>query len=141
MNAHAKAHLLAAQILANNLEGVRIGEIIDALHLARTVREIATCVERRYTKNGRTCVAGPRLPGYVAVVHGGRDCDGVETNNEVIYCDATLHAVQAEVDRLYQWADGPVWWRIERPSVALKLTPTWRDRVMEAFEDGHPYSI
>ena len=77
----------------------------------------------------------------VAIVHGGRDCDCVEVSGIVDLVPANWRAVDAFVNRLYEGAEGPIWWHIEKPSAAASVRETHRDRVLEAFEDGHPWSV
>jgi hypothetical protein len=79
--------------------------------------------------------------GQVATVWSGRDCDCVQYECEVRCCEATPQAVEALADRVYEWADGPCGFYIERPSVASQLRYSSRDLAMEAYEDGHPHVI
>lgn len=79
--------------------------------------------------------------GKIALVRSGRDCDGVEYDGNVIIVTATKQAVEAQVEGDLEYADGPMYFRLERPSVARTLKHQSRDRVMEAFENGHAWSI
>jgi hypothetical protein len=77
----------------------------------------------------------------VAIVHGGRDCDGVETNGLVSILPATISHVERWITELFEWSEGPTWWEFETPTKAKKIEQSHRDRVMEAHEDGHAWSI
>jgi hypothetical protein len=79
--------------------------------------------------------------GKIALVRSGRDCDGVEYSGDVSILDANKQCVESRVESDLDYADGPMYFRLEKPSVAKKLQYQSRDRVMEAFEDGHPWSI
>lgn len=77
----------------------------------------------------------------VAIVHGGRDCDGVEVNGLVEILPATITHVEKFLTKIFEWAEGPTWWEFETPSQAEKIERSQRDRVMEAHENGHAWSI
>lgn len=79
--------------------------------------------------------------GKLAVVWSGRDCDCVAYSGSVSIVDANWRAVVAHIDQAYEWADGPCYYGFERPSVAEDIEHESRDLALEAFEDGHPYSI
>lgn len=97
-------------------------------HLAARQREAALV---------RECAEG----GKVAMVSGGRDCDGVAWEGEVSLVDAIPSAIRANKQKVYKWADGPIHIAIMRPSEAKQITPRHRDFGMEAFENGHPHSL
>lgn len=77
----------------------------------------------------------------VAIVFGGIDCDGVRYDNHVSMIDASVEQYQQRISCEQQSAEGPLWYRIEKPSIALKLQSTERDLVLEAFENGHPHTL
>jgi len=77
--------------------------------------------------------------GRVAIISGGRDCDGVESYGEKTVADASVIKVEAILEEMYRWAEGPVWWEIKSPSFESERTT--RDRTLEAFENGHPHCI
>ena len=79
--------------------------------------------------------------GMVALIESGMDCDGVRYAGRVHLVPATWQAVVAREDEIYKWADGPCNLYIERPSVADEVEYQSRDLALEAFEDGHPYSL
>lgn len=79
--------------------------------------------------------------GKIAVIESGRDCDGVAYSGCVTIVDANVEAVQAHIDHQVKWADGPVWFDLERPSAAAAIEYKSRDLTLEAFEDGHSHVI
>lgn len=79
--------------------------------------------------------------GTVAIVYGGRDCDCVQVDNLVRIIPANVmewERFAAEQDRN---AEGPWWAQIAQPSDVRDLVSTERDLALEAFENGHPYTI
>jgi hypothetical protein len=75
---------------------------------------------------------------HVAIWIWERDCDCVEgTRRRLIRPTRAAYDRMAE-SLLYQ-AEGPISWSIHRPSEPFE--PYSRDRVLEAFEDGHPWSV
>lgn len=79
--------------------------------------------------------------GFIAVVSGGRDCDMSEWHGVVRIVHATPDCIKARVLELYDSAEGPVWWNLEKPSVARGIRRTSRDLALEAFEDGHAHCV
>lgn len=79
--------------------------------------------------------------GKVALVSGGRDCDGVAWEGDVSLVDAIPSVIRRNMDQVYRWADGPMHIAIMRPSEAKDIQPRTRDFGMEAFENGHPHSL
>ena len=79
--------------------------------------------------------------GKVAIVFSGIDCDGVHYNNHVSIIDASVEQYQDRITIEHQGADGPLWYRIEKPSIALTLQSDERDLVLEAVENGHPHTL
>ena len=78
---------------------------------------------------------------FVAVVESGMDCDGVQYSGKVRLVPADWRKVEAFVDHASYWADGPCNFAIVSPSAAESITYSSRDRTLEAFENGHPWSI
>lgn len=141
MNALNKAHLLAAQILAHGLENKSIYDIKEGLALLELSKATAFA-EHRYTQYGKTHIsAKAKHPGWVAMVSGGRDCDGVVMNGHVSHVRADITSMLEAVEQLHADAEGPVWYRWAKPSEAAGVEPTSRDLVMEAFEDGHSHCL
>jgi len=79
--------------------------------------------------------------GKIAMVNSGMDCDCSRWENAYSIIPATVEAVDAWVDHFYSNAEGPQSCHVERVSVAKRLQRSSRDLALEAFEDGHPYSI
>lgn len=79
--------------------------------------------------------------GKVAAVEGGRDCDGVSYEGKVHIIDANAAAYQVLCDEVSQWADGPFWFELMKPSEAEAIEYGTRDLMMEAFEDGHAHCL
>ena len=79
--------------------------------------------------------------GRVAVVESGRDCDGVEYWGHVHIIEATIRDFEELYDQTEQYADGPFYFTLMRPSEAREVKAESRDRGMEAFEDGHAHCI
>jgi hypothetical protein len=79
--------------------------------------------------------------GKVAVIESGMDCDGVQYAGVVHTINATPGAYTRLWNRISESADGRFYLSIARPSVAKGIQYRSRDRVMEAYEDGHPHSI
>lgn len=79
--------------------------------------------------------------GQVAIVAGGRDCDGVVYEGHVSLIPASVVAYERHVDRALEWADGPMHFDIELPSVAEHVEPYSRDLGAEAHENGHPHVL
>lgn len=79
--------------------------------------------------------------GSVAVVWSGMDCDCVKYSGEVRIVEASLQAVCAHIDSVYDSADGTCSFTIEKPSSAEKIEYTSRDLAFEAYENDHPHHI
>jgi len=77
--------------------------------------------------------------GQVLVVEDGMDCDGCQYSGRTVLIDATVKAFDAHRDDVAHGADGVFYLSIERPSAKIEYHS--RDRALEAFEDGHPYSL
>lgn len=102
------------------------GSVHDESELAERVK-IAERIAK-YTEDGEVCT-----------VESGRDCDMSE------YCYSTLHTdmtvmkfVRKERD-MYEWADGPCYLGLCRPSERPEGYS--RDLALEAYEDGHPHIV
>lgn len=77
----------------------------------------------------------------VAYVGGGIDCDGCRWDNEVTVLPATLVAVERHIQQRWDDAEGPMWGDIARVSECTELVRESRDLALEAFEDGHPFTL
>jgi hypothetical protein len=78
---------------------------------------------------------------FVAIVESGMDCDCVEYSGKVSIVPADWRAVIKHMDDAEKWADGPISFAIVSPSKARGIEYSSRDRIAEAFEDGHPWSV
>lgn len=86
----------------------------------------------------KACAKGSRR---VWVYETGRDCDGVTYANRPYKIAATVAAYEREIARIGRWADGPFSLHVI-PAHAAKNMRSWsRDNILEAFEDGHAWSI
>lgn len=143
MNAHAKAHLLAAQILAHRAEEADIHDILAGLEVIKLMRTIEECKEATYLRNDgvRIRALARKHPGYVALVESGRDCDGVQYSGIVRYVKATFDSVNDAIADIRYWSDGPCHISIAKPSEVDGIEYTSRDLGMEAFENGHAHCI
>jgi hypothetical protein len=76
--------------------------------------------------------------GVVALVVWQRDCDCCEatTRTEI---EAVPAVIDEAIERLYEDAEGPLQWYIQRMSDPFEYG--FRDRALEAYEDGHPHVI
>jgi hypothetical protein len=77
--------------------------------------------------------------GQILVLESGIDCDGSQYSGRTSLIDSTVEAFDAHYDSVAQWADGVFYLSIERPSLEIEYQS--RDLALEAFEDGHPYSL
>lgn len=74
----------------------------------------------------------------VAVIVWSRDCDCAEgTNRYFIHANAAYY--DWFVDRMLSGAEGPMSFSLANPDAQFR--PSFRDRALEAFENGHPYSV
>lgn len=74
----------------------------------------------------------------VAVIIWERSCDCVEFERQAII-PATVKAYDALVEQTYDSAEGPVSFRIAKP--VRHFEGYHRDRIMEAFENGHSWRV
>ena len=76
--------------------------------------------------------------GVVALCHWSRDCDMCEaTYREEI--EAVPAVIDQRIEELLEGAEGPMQFWVQRMSDPFEST--WRDRALEAYEDGHPHVI
>lgn len=93
----------------------------------------------------RTAINTHRFRGafgkmWVNVYIWSRDCDMCE-GDEVALIPGTLEAYEKTVERMWKDAEGPFSIYPVSREFAKNFKPTSRDRVLEAFEDGHPHCI
>ena len=92
-------------------------------------------------KSNEDSIAKCAENGKVAIVFGGVDCDGVNFDNCVAFIKADIESYDLWISESQRAADGPMWCRLEKPSIAKNLRPLERDLMMEAFENGHPQTL
>jgi hypothetical protein len=79
------------------------------------------------------------VDGKIWVAESGMDCDCVEYTHSAYQIEASIQAYDGEYDRIAEWADGRFNLIIYK---ADDLPEAYsRDLALEAFENGHPYSI
>lgn len=78
--------------------------------------------------------------GTVAVYVWGRDCDLCESDS-ITNIPANLKAYEKFEQDQYDMAEGPTVVHPVSPEEADKFRPSFRDRILEAYEDGHPHHI
>ena len=74
--------------------------------------------------------------GHIRVIVWQRDCDHCEGYHTYVVPVASL---EARIRSDFAYAEGPMHHTLARPSQVPDL-PQSRDRILEAFEDGHPWS-
>ena len=84
---------------------------------------------QRFAENGRV---------VLEVWQMDCDCSSWTSYGE---CLASAIAVEAEMDKVYQYAEGPVRFTLIKPSDRPDQPPEPRDHALEAFEDGHPHVV
>lgn len=79
--------------------------------------------------------------GMIGIVESGRDCDCVDYVHPCEAIPATIYAYNKLEREKGQWADGPFQLQITTPKEADATPWESHDRVLEAFEDGHPHHV
>jgi hypothetical protein len=127
------------------------------LHIAHLIRwehyeEAHAATQRRFSLHDRISECSEYLwlthgsglgygDNFVAIVESGMDCDCVQYSGKVSLVRADWRAVQEHIDHASKWADGPISFGIMPPSEAQSVRYWSRDRVAEAHENGHPWSV
>ena len=78
--------------------------------------------------------------GMVAIAQWGRDCDMAEGTSAYLI-PANIRAYLDHEQGMYENAEGPCSQWVLSPQEYAEFTPSFRDRALEAFEDGHPHVI
>ena len=86
-------------------------------------------------------IAAKSEGGKVAIVHGFMDCDGGRVDNLVTILPATVVAVEAFRNKSLEYAEGPVWMNLDKPSDTEEIETSRRDLAAEAHENGHPHVL
>lgn len=79
--------------------------------------------------------------GKVGLVESGRDCDSVDYVHPAGTIEPTLLAYFTRERHMREWADGPCHLSIVTPEDEEKTPWESHDRVLEAFENGHPHVV
>ena len=77
--------------------------------------------------------------GKVSFNESGMDCDCVRGESSRVIDAAPLRAIEARIDDVYAWAEGPTSVWIDTPDDGIESSS--RDLIMEAFENGHPHYV
>ncbi len=143
--AHVARRLIRRRLVAFSDEGKRqwqgdgafrfVGRILKRDELKRGGDRLAAQAD--FAKR----IADHAEGGKVAIVHGGRDCDGVESHGLVHILPATVVHADRFLNEIHEWAEGPTWWNLEKPSIAEGVESSSRDLTLEAFENGHPHVL
>ena len=79
--------------------------------------------------------------GNIALVMSGMDCDGVSYSGKVRIVPANWRDVDAAIADEESWADGPKYYDIMKPSEAEVIEYHSLALTLEAFEDGHLFTL
>lgn len=79
--------------------------------------------------------------GEVAIVENGMDCDCVQYFDRVTITTADVRAVEGHIAERLAWAEGPMNFRLMKPSEARGLVAGSRDLTSEAYENGHQHVV
>jgi len=77
---------------------------------------------------------------YIVEV-SGMDCDGVQYSGHLMTGPLSFYQFQKDLEKAYYDAEGPIHFRMVTPYEAVSIIPYSRDRMMEAYEDGHPSTL
>ena len=78
--------------------------------------------------------------GKIALLFDSIDCDAVKMSSTHHVNKMTVMAFILKRNQMYEWAEGPSYLEIGKPSDNEEYS-TQRDLALEAYENGHPYSI
>ena len=121
--------------------GIRDGRILRFLdqleQMGGRLREATA--RRMHRQDLHRVIAECAEDGKVAVIESGMDCDCVQYSGHRHLIDANVKAYDALRRSIAESADGRIYLDIARPSEDVEQSS--RDLALEAFEDGHPYSI
>lgn len=88
----------------------------------------------------RAAIAEHAVDGRVALAVTQMDCDCAQWSSTVTLL-ASVDAINAYLERLYDDAEGPVTWSFISPEEQAEFVPQSRDLALEAFENGHPHVV
>jgi hypothetical protein len=84
-------------------------------------------------------VASVAVDGMVSFNESGMDCDCVRGESSRTIPVSPLRAIEARIDDIYEWAEGPTSVWIDTPENGIESSS--RDLIMEAHENGHPHFV
>lgn len=106
----------------------------DLITSAIRTRSVGSDFARRLGKRAAT---GRRV---ILCKAWSRDCDCVESSYMIVL-PATRKAYEAKWDNMQRNAEGPFSLHVMCSHDALDFAPSFRDRVLEAFENGNHYNV
>lgn len=131
------------RMLSNVLRrvGASDAEVLKTLHRAAmpNLEDLHESVQNRVAIYKKLSTHAEN--GNVALIESGMDCDCVRYSGHVHIVSSEPKEFWHAVDRMYDGAEGPIQWYIERPSVARTINSTSEDLILRAFEDGHPHVV
>lgn len=77
--------------------------------------------------------------GYFCMVVWSRDCDMCESTHVSRY--ESIEELEQSKEEAGEWAEGPVTWTYMDPREEEDFVPGFRDRAMEAFENGRGTAV
>jgi hypothetical protein len=148
--------LMRCESAFNNMQSdllMRGPEIDSAVKLASELEEAAErqrmilTLESRatYRDHGPDRILGddepPDGPAWLVPVYiWGRDCDLCESDR-IVWIEPDLETFTQLVADTYDSAEGDTAIRIMKPQEAAEFEPSFRDRVMEAYENGNTTGV
>jgi len=85
-------------------------------------------------------IADNAVDGKVWVRAWSRDCDHC-TSTSIFQIEASWNAYDDRLNMMYDDAEGPCSLTVISEEQAIEFKPEFRDHILEAHEDGHPYSV
>ena len=132
---------MVRQSLRSLIKSLRVSEMerlyfLNLLHGQRLV-DLHDMVQGRVelSRKIRECAED----GYVGLVFGGIDCDGVQYEGRK--SKIPTFEVFAEIDKAYATAEGPIRWYVCPVSHLSSVRYESYDLALSAFEEGHPATL
>lgn len=72
---------------------------------------------------------------------GGRDCDMCKSTTAPFLTEANAFQWERLIDRLWESAEGPVWYWLMSAADAAEASGSFEDLALQAYEDGHPHYV
>jgi len=86
-------------------------------------------------------IAAYRVGDMVWAQTGGRDCDMCKSTTAPFLTKANALDWEQVINRLWESAEGPVWYWLMSAADAAEAEGSFRDLALEAYEDGHPHYV